>query len=332
MNSQGNGTGGNPWGDEKFDFKIKKPDIKLPGASFIVLIIVVVYFASGFFIVAADEQAVIKRFGVVNRIISAGPHYHMPYPFETVDKAVVTQVHRIEIGFKAGARGGYQDIPKESLMLTGDENIVSIALSLQYRITDIESYLYNVNNVEVTIKDAAESAIREVAGREMIDDILTVGKGRIQNETQKILQDMLDYYKTGVTIVAVQLQDVEPPVEVVDSFKDVASAREDKNRFINEAEAYRNELIPRARGQAESMIQEAEAYRKEKVEQALGDTSRFNQILASYSKSPSVTKKRMYFDTMAEVYKGNQKYIFDDSIKNISPLLGLDAIKGGFAK
>lgn len=332
MDFKKDGTGKSPWGDEKFDFKIKKPDMKLPSTSFIVLILAVVYFASGFFIVAADEQAVIKRFGVVSRIVSAGPHYHLPYPFETIDKAVVTQVHRIEIGFKTGARGGSQGVPKESLMLTGDENIVSIALSLQYRITDIESYLYNVNNVELTIKEAAESAIREVAGREMIDDILTIGKGRIQNETQEILQGMLNYYKTGVSIVAVQLQDVEPPAEVVDSFKDVASAREDKNRFINEAEAYRNELIPRARGQAESMIQEAEAYRKEKVDQALGDTSRFNQILASYSKSPSVTKKRLYLETMSEVMQGSNKYIFDDNINNISPLLGLDALKGGIVK
>lgn len=331
MNSKGN-PGGNPWGDEKFDFKVKKPNIKMPGTSLIVLIFFIAYFASGFFIVAADEQAVVKRFGAISRVVGAGPHYHLPYPFETINKAVVTQVHRTEIGFKSGVRGGYQEIPKESLMLTGDENIVSIALSLQYRITDIEKYLYNVNNVELTIKEAAESAIREVAGREMIDDILTIGKGRIQNETQKILQGMLDYYQTGVTVIAVQLQDVEPPIEVVESFKDVASAREDKNRFINEAEAYRNEIIPRARGQAESMIQESEAYRKEKVEQALGDTSRFNEILASYSKSPSVTKKRMYYETMNEVFKGNKKYIFDESIDNISPLLGLDAVKGGIAK
>jgi membrane protease subunit HflK len=331
MNSNGNGSNQNPWGDDKFDFKIKKPDFnfKLPGVSFLGLIVIAAYFGSGFFIVAPDEEAVVKRFGAVNRVVGSGPHYHLPYPTETVDKAVVTKVHRIEIGFRSGAAGGTQSLPKEALMLTGDENIVSIDLSLQYKINDIEDFLYNVNNVETTIKDAAESAIREVAGREMIDDILTIGKNRIQNETQRILQDMLDFYGAGVTIVAVQLQDVEPPQEVVAAFKDVASAREDKNRYINEAEAYQNEVIPRARGTAEAMIQQAEGYRKQKVEEANGDTSRFNQILASYSKAPAITKKRLYLETMEKVMGNNNKYIFDAGIDNLSPFMGLENIKGG---
>ncbi|WP_022850121.1 FtsH protease activity modulator HflK [Limisalsivibrio acetivorans] len=331
--SDNGGPGNNsPWGDEKLDLGKFKKDMKLPdkvpGGSFIAIILVLIYLGSGFFIVKPNEEAVVKRFGKISRVVGSGPHYHLPWPVETIDKAVVTKVHRLEIGFRTSSRGSYQGIPKEAQMLTGDENIVNIDMSLQYRITQIENFLYNVTRVETTIKDVAESTIREVAGREMIDDILTTGKNRIQNETLIRMQEILDYYKAGVDIVAVQLQDVSPPDEVVASFKDVASAREDKNRFINEAEAYQNEVIPQARGKAEAMIQEAEGYRREKVEKAIGDTSRFNNRLEAYVKSPEVTRKRMYLDTMEQVLSKTDKFIFDDQIDNLSPFLGLEKLGG----
>jgi len=192
-----NGNGGpqSPWGDDKFDLKSKIPHLnfKGPGPSVLAIVVVVAWLASGFFIVKPSEQAVIKRFGNVLRVVGAGPNYHLPYPIETVDKAEVTKVHRLEIGFRT-TRSGQKSLPQESLMLTGDENIVSIDLSVQYKITDITKYLYNVHDVEGTILDVAESAIREVAGREKIDDILTIGKNRIQIETQKEIQDILNRY------------------------------------------------------------------------------------------------------------------------------------------
>jgi membrane protease subunit HflK len=269
------------------------------------------------------------RFGKIVKVVGAGPHYHLPFPIERVDKAEVTKIHRIEIGFRTTRDGGIQTVPKEALMLTGDENIVSIDLIVQYKIYDIIDYLYNVSNVEKAIKDAAESAIREVAGKEKIDDILTIGKNRIQNETKDILQNILSFYKSGIDIIAVQLQDIEPPQAVIASFKDVASAKEDKNRYINEAEAYRNEVIPKARADAAGMIFEAEAYQIEKIERSTGETSRFLSIYESYKKAPEVTRKRLYLERMAEIFKNNRVYIFDKNIKNINPFMGIESnIKG----
>lgn len=331
-----NGNGGpNPWGDDKFDLKDKLPQMNLnfkgPGPGILAIVIIVAWAASGFFIVKPSEQAVVKRFGNIVKVVGAGPNYHLPYPIDSVDKAEVTKVHRLEIGFRT-TRSGVKSLPQESLMLTGDENIVSIDMSVQYKIADISKYLYNVHDVEGTILDVAESAIREVAGREKIDDILTVGKNRIQTETQKEIQNILNGYGAGIRITAVQLQDVEPPTDVVNAFKDVASAREDKNRFINEAEAYQNEIIPRARAEAETVLQQAEAYQQEKVARALGETDRFEAVLKSYRAAPSVTKKRLYLETMENILAASDKKIFDSNIKQINPVMGLDKALSGGAK
>ncbi|PLX70975.1 MAG: FtsH protease activity modulator HflK [Denitrovibrio sp.] len=330
-----NGNGKSPWGDDKFDLKDKLPkfdmDIKGPGAGIIAIVVLVAWLASGFFIVKPSEQAVVKRFGKVVKVVGAGPNYHLPFPIESVDKAEVTKVHRLEIGFRSTGAGVKQR-PQESLMLTGDENIVSIELSVQFKIVELANYLYNVSDVEGTIKDVAESAIREVAGREKIDDILTIGKNRIQLETQKEIQNILNKYGAGVRITAVQLQDVEPPQEVVNAFKDVASAREDKNRFINEAEAYQNQVIPRARAEAETMLQQAEGYQQEKVARAQGEASRFSAVLKSYKAAPEITKKRLYLETMESILSKGDKKIFDSNIKEITPIMGLDKAMTGGAK
>jgi membrane protease subunit HflK len=274
-------------------------------------------------------MAVVKRFGKIVKVVGSGLHYHLPYPIETIDRAEVTKIHRIEIGFRTIRNGQFRSVPKEALMLTGDENIVSIDLIVQYKISDIRKYLYNVVDVQKTIKDVAESAIREVSGKEKIDDLLTTGKSRIQMETLHILQTVLNEYDTGVKVVAVQLQDVEPPKAVIDSFKDVASAKEDKSRFINEAESYANEIIPRARAKAASMILEAEAYQSEKIEKAKGDTARFLEVLKNYKAAPEITKKRLYLETMSKVLQDRDKLIFDSEIKNVNPFIGLDNLIGG---
>jgi membrane protease subunit HflK len=317
----------NPWGDQKLNIKLPKLKFNISGIV-ILIIVLVVWLLSGFYIVKANEQAVVVRFGKIVKVVGAGPHFHIPFPVERIDKAEVTKIHRIEIGFRTSKNGQITSVPKEALMLTGDENIVSIDLIVQYKIGDIVKYLYNVLNVEKTIKDAAESAIREVAGKEKIDDILTTEKNRIQIETQDILQEILNFYNSGIDIVAVQLQDVEPPKAVVAAFKDVASAKEDKNRFINEAEAYRNEIIPKARAEAAAMILDAEAYEVEKIERAKGETVRFLNIYESYKKAPEITKKRLYLEKMAEVLRDNQIFIFDENIKNVNPFMGFEEIKG----
>lgn len=332
----------NPWGDSKFEFpwKFKKKPTNSDNNNqnvrkkeafnipiwFVIVIIVGIWLITGFYIVKPDEQAVVKRFGKVMSVAGPGPHFHFPYPIETVDKAEVTKIHRIEIGFRPSRDGAAIDVKNEAHMLTGDENIVSVKLIVQYQIKDVVDYLYNVRNVPSTIKNAAQSAIREVAGKEAIDEFLTTGKNRIQQETLDILQEMMDNYKAGIRIVAVQLLDVSPPLEVVDAFKDVASAREDKNRFINEAEAYANEIIPKARGQAETMIQQAEAYKSQKIEQATGDAARFDQILSAYKKSSDITKKRMYIEAMEKTLGKATVRVFDSNIKNLNPFIGTDKV------
>lgn len=322
-----------PWGDEKIDIKLPNlPKMPKVGASAFVIIIVIIFavwVGTGFFSVKADQMAVVKRFGKIVKIVGSGLHFHLPFPIETIDRAEVTKIHRVEVGFRTIRNGQFKSVPKESLMLTGDENIVSIDLIVQYKIFDIKKFLYNVVDVRKTIKDVTESAIREVAGKEKIDDLLTTGKSRIQTETLNIIQAVLNEYNTGVKVVAVQLQDVEPPRAVVDSFKDVASAKEDKSRFINEAESYANEIIPRARAKAASMILEAEAYQAEKTEKAKGDTTRFLEVLNNYKAAPDITKKRLYLETMSNVLKNKEKLIFDSQIKNVNPFVGLDNLMGG---
>lgn len=321
-----------PWGNVKINFdKLKMKNSKY-GIYIVVAIILFIWILTGIFIVDADEKAVVKRFGKVVNEVGPGPHYHLPFPIETIDRAKVTKVHRIEIGYRSDRYDRTRGVLKESLMLTGDENIVSIDFIVQYRIRDIKYYLYNVVNVEKAIKSVAEATIREVAGKEKIDDILTVGKGRIQAEVMTSLQEILDSYNSGVYIVAVQLQDISPPEEVDAAFKDVASAREDRNRFINEAEAYRNEIIPKARAKAASMVFQAEAYSSEQVEKAKGDSNKFLQILEEYKNAPNITKRRLYLENVGNFLSKSKNYIFDANIDQVSPFIGLDKINKEGAK
>lgn len=281
--------------------------------------------SSSFYTVEADEQGVIKRFGKYNRTEAPGIHFKLPWPMETVQKPKVTEVKRIEIGFRTidpGPPASYKDIPEESLMLTGDLNIVSSEFIVQYSIKNAEEYLFNVKDVDTTIKDAAEAAERQVVGNKEIDYVLTVGKAEIQEGIRSLLQEIMDSYKAGIHIVAVQLQDVEPPKPVIGAFKDVASAKEDRDTFINQSEAYKNEIIPRAQGEAKSLLNEAEAYKTEKINRAQGEAERFTKILEESKKAEDVTRKRLYLETMESVLSKMDKFIIDS--KNRSPLNILD--------
>jgi membrane protease subunit HflK len=295
--------------------------------SIILVLVIVLYLASGIFVVAPDEQGVIRRFGKFIRIESPGLNYHLPFPIETVLTPAVTQVKRLEIGFRTitfGPPARYREIPPEALMLTGDENIVSAEAIVQYKIKDPVNYLFNIILPEQTVRSAAEATLRQVIGERKIDEALTVGKYEIQEETKKLLQKLLDSYKAGILIVAVQLQDVNPPKEVQDAFKDVASAKEDKSRYINQAQGYRNDLIPKARGEAVKMTKEAEGYKIERIKKAEGDVAKFNNILTEYKKGEYITEARLYLETMEEILPNMNKVIVDleenQSLINLLPL------------
>ena len=307
--------------------KIPKLKFSKTLLTIILAILIVAYLSTGIFVVAPDEQGVIRRFGKFVRIESPGLNYHLPYPLETVVTPAVTQVKRIEIGFRSIVTGQitrYQEIPDEALMLTGDENIVSADAIVQYKIKDPVSYLFNIILPEETVRNAAEASLRQVIGGRKIDDALTVGKYEIQEETKKLLQDLLDSYEAGIFIVAVQLQDVNPPKEVQEAFKDVASAKEDKSKYINQAQGYENDLIPKARGEAVQMTKEAEGYKIERIKKAEGDVAKFNNILTEYKKGEYITQARLYLETMEEILPNMNKVIVDlkenQSLINLLPL------------
>ena len=315
--------------DKISDFVEKIPQLKFSKGLFgiISVLVIVLYLASGIFVVAPDEQGIVRRFGKFIRIESPGLNYHLPYPIETVVTPAVTQVKRVEIGFRTisfGPPARYREIPIEALMLTGDENIVSADAIVQYKIKDPVSYLFNIIFPEQTVRNAAEASLRQVIGERKIDEALTVGKYEIQEETKRILQELLDSYKAGILVVAVQLQDVNPPKEVQDAFKDVASAKEDKSRYINQAQGYRNDLIPKARGEAVKMTKEAEGYKIERIKKAEGDVAKFNSILTEYKKGEYITKARLYLETMEEILPNMNKIIVDleenQSLINLLPL------------
>jgi len=328
--------GGKPPSFDDFQDQFEKfKKFKLPGWKLIVPIFIVLWIASGFYIVEPDEVGVVKQFGAFNRITTAGPNYHIPYPVESVATPKVTQIRRIEFGFRSTGRavefqqGVSREVKEESLMLTGDENIVSVQFIVQYMIKDAKNYLFNVNDPVKTLSHASEAAMREVIGTGKIDDALTTGKQEIQVQTRDLMQRILDQYETGLSVVAVQMQNVHPPEQVIDAFKDVASAREDKSRFINEAEAYQRDILPKARGEAAQVVNAALAYKEAKIRQAQGDAARFLSVLSEYDKARDITRKRMYLETMEQIMSNPEveKLIMsDDALKKSVPYLPLEKL------
>ena len=289
----------------------------------------VFWLLTGTYVVGPDEVGVVQTFGKHTSITQSGLNYHWPYPIETVQTPKVTEVKRVEIGFRTMGNNQYRAIEKESLMLTGDENIVDAELIVQYKIKDAASYLFNFVMPVLTVREAAEASLRTVIGKHKIDEALTSGKFLIQEETKDLLQSILDKYGSGVLVVAVQLQDVSPPKQVRAAFKDVASAKEDKNRMINQAEGYRNDIIPKARGEAQAMISEAEGFREARVSRAEGEVARFNAMLVEYKKAKVVTRTRLYLETMEEILPNINKYIIPGGDGgNLLNLLNLNN-KGG---
>jgi membrane protease subunit HflK len=320
-----------PGGYGRTPFRLPSLRLQQISPQLLILIVVViggVWLASGAYTVGPDQRGIVLRFGKHVATTDPGIHWHWPYPFEAVLRPKVTEVQRVEIGFRSidsGPPARYADVASESLMLTGDENIIDIDLVVQYRIADPAKYLFKVRHLTDTVKSASEAALREVIGRRHIDEALTVGKLEIQEETKALLQAILNTYEAGVQIVAVQLQEVQPPKQVIDAFKDVASAREDKARFINEAEGYRSAIIPEVRGRFEMIRREAEAYREEKIRRAQGETRRFLQLLGEYQAAKEVTRKRLILETLEEVLPQMDKIILEEKAgPHVLPILPLD--------
>ena len=264
-------------------------EVQIPDFNFkvtpVIIGLIVLWLATGIYIVGPDEVGVVRTFGKFTRVVQSGLNWKFPAPIEVVNTPKVTEVKRIEIGFRTLKNGQYRTVEKESLMLTGDENIVDAEMIVQYKIKDPVAYLFKIVGPELTVREAAEASLRTVVGRNKIDETLTTGKFTIQEETKSQLQLILDKYNSGIHVVAVQLQDVSPPKEVIGAFKDVASAKEDKNRMINQAEGYRNDVIPKARGEGEAMIRDAEGFKESRIKRAEGDAAKFTTILKEYRKA-----------------------------------------------
>jgi modulator of FtsH protease HflK len=287
------------------------------GAVLIALAIVVLWGFSGFFRVEPDELGVVLRFGKAVRVVQPGLNYHLPYPIETALTPPALRVNKTDVGIRLSEesrRGGsLREVPEESLMLTGDENIVDVDFSVLWRVkpNGVGDYLFNIEDPKGTVKAVAEAAMREVIGHSNAQPLLTGLRETVETSVQDLMQKTLDSYGAGILIQNVQLQKVDPPAEVIDSFRDVQAARSDLERLANEAQTYANRVVPEARGRAAKIVQDAEAYRSQTVADANGQTSRFLQVYDQYKKAPDVTRQRMYLETMERILANTPKTIID---------------------
>ena len=310
----------------------KNPDIKI---SWILGLLVLFWLASGFYQVQPSEQAVVLRFGKYIDTTDSGLHYHLPYPIENVVKVNVSQERSINIGSgklypgdKTNFMKSYNNLADdsnlssftESHMLTGDENIVDINMTIVWKIKNSKDYLFSMRNPDRTVQVAAQSVLREIVGQSEMQPIITGDRGKVEDETKNELQKVLDDFNSGIQIVRVKLQKADPPKQVVDAFNEVQRAKADMERFKNEAEAYRNEVLPKAKGQASQILQSAEAYKEAVVNQAKGDAQRFKSVYDAYKEGKEVTAKRLYIETIEKVMDGSNKVIIDSSVKGLNPL------------
>jgi modulator of FtsH protease HflK len=309
------------------------------GIAVAVSAVVVIWLASGFYRVLPDEVGIVLRFGAYNRTTQPGLNYHLPAPMETVLTPKVTRVNRTEIGYRSAedeeGQTQSEQVPEESLMLTGDENIVDVNCTVFWVIDDAKAYLFNIRAPEKTVKAAAESALTEVIAEHPLAMELSAGRAQIENDTQKLLQQLLDYYHAGISVTQVTLQRVDPPGPVIAAFRDVQAALADKARLRNVAESYANSVVPNAHGDAAKIVQAAEAYRQKVVAQAQGDAARFDAVYRAFKAAQDVTTERLYLETIEEVLKDSNKVIIDKGAQGTGgvvpylPLPGLGTGKPG---
>jgi membrane protease subunit HflK len=299
------------------------------GFGLVLLIGFIVWLASGIYIVDAPERGVVLQFGKYKETTLSGPHWHIPYPIQTVEVVNVDESRTAEIGFRStGARSAM--VPSEALMLTQDENIIEVKIEIQYRVEKPADFLFNVENPVKTLQQMTESAVREVVGQSLMDDVLTRGRQDVAIKSEKLLQSLLSDYGTGLLVTSFNITDAQAPAQVQAAFDDVVKAGADKVRMKNEAEAYANDIVPRARGAGFRVVQEAEAYKSQILAKAQGETSRFLQVMNEYEKAPEITRERLYLDTMESVYSRTQKVMVDVSKESSNVLyLPLDKMRGG---
>ncbi|MCP3372976.1 FtsH protease activity modulator HflK [Bradyrhizobium cajani] len=342
--NQGGGPWGSgpkgPWGSGPQPVGPRPPDLEdllrrgqdrlqqiMPGGYFsgvgitlIILLILAFWLLSGFFRVQSEERGVVLRFGKHVRTVDPGLNYHLPYPIETVLLPKALRVNTTSIGMTLiddPARRGrsIRDVPEESLMLTGDENIVDVDFTVLWRIKPdaggVGDFLFNIQNPEGTVKAVAESAMREVIGRSQIQPILTGARNTIEQGVQELIQRTLDSYGAGILITQVQMQKVDPPAQVIDAFRDVQAARANLEQLQNEAQTYANQVVPQARGRAAKILQDAEGYKEQAVAEAKGQSARFLKVYEEYKKAPDVTRERIYLETMERVLGGADKLVYD---------------------
>jgi membrane protease subunit HflK len=311
------GKGGNGKGGGNASGPVM-PKLNGSGIGLLAIIAVLIWLASGFYIVDASQRGVVLRFGKMLDTTEPGPRWHIPYPVETVEIVNLSQVRTVEVGYRDNVKN---KMLKESLMLTDDENIIDIQFAVQYFLKDPAEYLFNNRNADENVRQAAESAIREVVGKNKMDFVLYEGREQVAASATKLIQDILDRYKSGILISKLTMQNAQPPEQVQAAFDDAVKAGQDKERQKNEGQSYANDVIPRASGTAARLIQESEGYKQSVIANAEGDASRFKQILVEYEKAPVVTRERMYLDTMSQVMGNVSKVMVDQ--KNGSSLLYL---------
>lgn len=293
------------------------------GLGLLIVLLLLVWLASGFYIVDAPQRGVVLRFGKYVETTDSGPRWHLPWPIESAEVVNVSGVRTAEIGYRNNVKS---KVLKESLMITEDENIIDIQFAVQYVIKDAEDYLFNNRDSEKTVVHAAETAIREVVGKNKLDFLLQEGKAEIVADVQALMQEILDRYKTGIEVSRVTMQDARAPEQVQAAFADAVKAGQDRDRQKNEAQAYFNDVVPRARGAASRLIQEAEGYRQSVIANAEGEASRFRQIVAEYSKAPAVTRDRLYLDMMQQVLTNSSKIVVDQKAGGNLLYLPLDKL------
>jgi len=310
------GSGNNNTPSTKKDFDV--PVLPIVG------VIAAIWLATGFYIVDQGSLGVVQRFGAYNETTETGPRWHWPYPFESVEVVNMEQVRRLEVGYRSNGEGvgGKTKQPKEALMLTEDENIINLQFAVQYNLKNAKDYLFNNRDTDAAVMSAAETAIREVVGKNKLDDLLQKGLA----DTSERMQSILDSYKTGVKITSVSLQSAQPPEQVQEAFEDVNRANQDYQRFINEGQAYANDVIPKARGNASRLSAEAAGYQLKVQNEAIGNASRFEQILTQYAKAPEVTRQRLYLDAQEQIMTSTSKVIVDQPGGNSLLYLPLDKL------
>ena len=321
-NTNNNGSNGNSSNGKQ---PINSNSNRIPTGT-IILIVFLIWMATGFYIVDQGSRGLVLRFGKNTEITQPGPRWHIPYPVETAEIVNQEQVRTNEVGYRSSGAGGTSQELRESLMLTGDENIIDLQFAVQYNLKSVQDYLFNNRSVENSVRGAAETAIREVVGKSEMDYVLYEGREEIAIKTNELMQDILDRYRSGINITSVTMQNAQPPEQVQAAFDDAVKAKQDLERQKNEGQAYANDIVPKARGTASRLIAEANGYKAAIENEAKGNASRFDQILTEYTRAPEVTRNRLFLETQEQIMSSVSKVIVDQKGSNSLLYLPLDKL------